>query len=161
MHELRSGFGRHLRIAADADQRRGECSVAWHYVCNGAEAHASSRHRTILFTPGELIADAQTAENDGMKAKKPMQLRRALALLTTLGLANALDGCAAAPSITVGGAYFPAWLVCGLIGVLGAIVSRLVLAGSGLAQTLPLQLLVCLSVGVVCAALAWVGWVAV
>ena len=93
---------------------------------------------------------------------KPMQqLRRALDLLPTLASAGLLGGCAAAPSITVAGAYFPAWLVCALIGTLGAIVARMVLAGAGLAQTLPLQLLVCLSVGVVCAAVAWAGWVIV
>jgi hypothetical protein len=97
-----------------------------------------------------------------MKAEKPMQqLRRALALLPKLASTGLLGGCAAAPSITVAGAYFPAWLVCALIGVLGAIVARIVLAGAGLAQALPLQLFVCLSVGVVCAAVAWAGWVVV
>jgi hypothetical protein len=89
------------------------------------------------------------------------QLRRALDLLSTLASASLLGGCAAAPSITVAGAYFPAWLVCALIGVLGAIVARMALAGTGLAQALPLQLLVCLSVGVACAAAAWAGWVVV
>ena len=89
------------------------------------------------------------------------QLRSALAWLTTLASAGLLGGCGAAPSITVAGAYFPAWLVCALIGALGAIVARMVLAGAGLGRALPLQLLVCLSVGVFCAALAWAGWVVV
>jgi hypothetical protein len=87
------------------------------------------------------------------------QLCRALALLPTLASAGILGGCAAAPSIPIAGAYFPAWLVCALIGVLGAIVARMVLGGTGLGQALALQLLVYLSVGVVCAALAWAGWV--
>ena len=77
------------------------------------------------------------------------------------GTSRSRRSLAAAPSITVAGAYFPAWLVCALVGVLGAIGARMVLAGAGLAQTLPLQLLVCLSVGVVCAAVAWAGWVVV
>ncbi len=89
------------------------------------------------------------------------QLRRSLVMLSTLASASILGGCAAAPSITLAGAYFPAWLVCALIGVLGALIARMVLAGIGLAQTLPLLLLVCLSVGVVCAAVAWAGWVVV
>jgi hypothetical protein len=97
-----------------------------------------------------------------MKAGKSMQqLRHALALLPTLASAGLLGGCAAAPSITVAGAYFPAWLVCALIGVLCAIVARMLLAAAGIGQTLPLQLLVYLSVGVVCAAGAWAGWVVV
>jgi hypothetical protein len=79
-----------------------------------------------------------------------------LAMLSSASLAA---GCAAAPSIPVAGAYFPAWLVCSLIGVLGAIVARMVVAGAGLAQVLPLQLLVCLSVGLVCATAAWLFWI--
>jgi YtcA family len=89
------------------------------------------------------------------------QQRRALASLPMLASAGLLGGCAAAPSIAIAGAYFPAWLVCALIGVLGAIVARMALAAAALGQTLPLQLLVCLSVGVVCAAAAWAGWVVV
>jgi hypothetical protein len=73
------------------------------------------------------------------------QLRRALDLLPTLASAGLLGGCAAAPSITVAGAYFPAWLVCLALALLGAIVARMVLAGAGLGQALALQLLVCLS----------------
>jgi hypothetical protein len=87
------------------------------------------------------------------------QLHRTLALLPTLVSASLLGGCAAAPSIVVAGAYFPAWLACAVIGVLGAIVARMVLAGAGLAQVMPLQLLVCLSIGLVCAAVAWTVWI--
>jgi len=78
--------------------------------------------------------------------------------LATILSASLAGGCAAAPSLPIAGAYFPAWLVCTLIGVLGAIVARMVFASAGLAQVLPLQLLVCLSVGLVCAAVAWAFW---
>ena len=57
------------------------------------------------------------------------------------------------------GAYFPAWLACGLLGVAASIVARAVLVMAGLGQELPLQLLVCVSLGVVCGALAWTAWV--
>jgi len=86
-------------------------------------------------------------------------LCRATARLAMLSSAALVSGCKGAPSIPVAGAYFPAWLVCSLIGVLGAIVARTVLATMGLAQVVPLQLLVCLSVGLLCAAVAWAGWV--
>ena len=86
-------------------------------------------------------------------------LRRATAWLAVLSSAALAGGCNAAPSIVVAGAYFPAWLACSVIGVLGAIVARMVLAAAGLAQVVPMQLLVCLSVGLVCAAVAWTVWI--
>jgi hypothetical protein len=161
-HALRLRFGRHSRITVDAVQAwRTICRTA-HCACNGGEAHASPHRRTIRVNPSEPRRSHADRGGRRMKAEKPMQqLRRNLALLATLAPAGLLGGCAAAPSITVAGAYFPAWLVCALIGVLGAIVARMVLTGAGLGQALPLQLLVCLSVGVACAAVAWAGWVVV
>ena len=79
--------------------------------------------------------------------------------LGVLSLAALASGCAGAPSIEVAGAYFPAWLACGLLGVAAGIVTRLLLVAADLGQALPLQLLVCASVGVICGALAWAGWV--
>jgi hypothetical protein len=67
--------------------------------------------------------------------------------------------CRGAPSIEVAGAYFPAWLGCGLVAVVGAILARVAMAATGLAQELPLQLFVCISIGVFVAALAWLAWV--
>src|SRR6202044_3317595 len=68
-----------------------------------------------------------------------------------------LTGCSAggAPSFTLFGAFFPAWLLCGLIGVVGAIVARVVFVSTGLAHTLPYQLAVCTAIGVITALLAW------
>ena len=79
--------------------------------------------------------------------------------LGALSLAALAGGCTGAPSIAVAGAYFPAWLACGLLGVAASIVARAVLVMAGLGQELPLQLLVCVSLGVVCGALAWTAWV--
>jgi YtcA family len=72
----------------------------------------------------------------------------------------ALSGCAlrGAPAFALFGSYFPAWMVCGLIGIIGAIAARVIFVLSGLAQVLPLQLFVCAGVGVCCALLAWLLW---
>jgi hypothetical protein len=80
--------------------------------------------------------------------------RLAVALLAVLS-----SGCAGAPSTTVAGAFFPAWLVCALIGALAAVLVRVIFVATGLAQTLPLQLLVCLSAGLLCGAMAWTLWI--
>jgi len=67
--------------------------------------------------------------------------------------------CGAAPSIEVAGAYFPAWLGCALVGVAGAIIARVLMVATGVAEVLPLQLLVCVSIGLLVGALAWIAWI--
>ena len=80
--------------------------------------------------------------------------RLAVVLLAVLS-----SSCAEAPSTTVAGAFFPAWLVCALIGALAAVLTRVVFVATGLAQTLPLQLWVCVSAGMLCGAMAWALWI--
>lgn len=71
-----------------------------------------------------------------------------------------LSGCDAigAPSLSLFGAFFPGWLVCGILGVAGGGVSRAIMVASGLAQRLPLQLAVNASVGLIVALFAWLAW---
>jgi hypothetical protein len=81
------------------------------------------------------------------------------ALLLSL-VALTACGCAVrgAPSFSLFGAFFPAWMFCALLGIFAAIGVRAVLVISGLAEVLPLQLFVCTSIGVCCALLAWLFW---
>lgn len=71
-----------------------------------------------------------------------------------------LNGCSAggAPSFELFGAFFPAWLFCGLIGVVGAGIARGVFAGTGLADLVPYQLVVCTAIGIIAACLVWLLW---
>jgi len=50
-----------------------------------------------------------------------------------------LAGCSSsgAPSFDLFGAFFPAWLLCGVIGVVGAIAARAVFVGTGLLSLVP------------------------
>lgn len=75
-------------------------------------------------------------------------------------LAPALSGCAehGAPSFTLVGAYFPAWMACALLGIFAAIGARIGFVASGLAGVLPFQLFVCTSIGVCLALLTWLLW---
>ena len=68
-----------------------------------------------------------------------------------------LAGCSAsgAPSFDLFGAFFPAWLLCGAIGIAGAGAARIVFISSGLANVLPYQLAVCTAIGVALALLIW------
>jgi hypothetical protein len=69
----------------------------------------------------------------------------------------ALGGCSShgAPTLILFGAFFPAWMFCGLIGIVGAIGARSTFVATGLSDILPFQLFVCASIGVCCALFAW------
>lgn len=66
-------------------------------------------------------------------------------------------GCSSvgAPSFDLFGAFFPAWMLCALIGIVAAAGARAVLATPRLNETIPLQLAVCTSVGIIVALLSW------
>ena len=67
----------------------------------------------------------------------------ALSRAATLSLAALpLAGClsAGAPAIPLFGAYFPSWLLCAFIGILGAVVVRLMFIRAGIDDALPVRL---------------------
>jgi YtcA family len=84
--------------------------------------------------------------------------RTAGALL--LPVAAALSGCSrmGAPSFELFGAFFPAWMLCALIGIAGSAATRAVFVGTGLSNAVPHQLLVCTAAGMIAAMLAWLLW---
>ena len=81
-------------------------------------------------------------------------------LVVLLAAALPLSGCAVqgAPSYTLFGAYFPAWMFCAGIGLLAAIVARALIEASGLAYVLPYQLFLCASIGVTVGVAAGFFW---
>jgi len=80
-------------------------------------------------------------------------------LLPALALAWLPAGCAGAPSLTIAGAYFPAWLACALAGIAGALAARFALIAFGMADSLPAPLLVCAAVGTLCGLALWAAWI--
>jgi len=81
-------------------------------------------------------------------------LPRTVVLLLTSSL---VSGCSAAgaPSFPLFGAFFPAWLLCGGVGLIGAGAARGAFVATGLSDRLPYQLFVCTAIGVLAACLAW------
>jgi hypothetical protein len=85
-------------------------------------------------------------------------LLRANAMFAFLSFAYmTLTGCSAggAPSFDLFGAFFPAWLLCGTIGIAGAVAARVVFVSTSLAHALPYQLAVCTAIGVITAVVVW------
>jgi len=60
-----------------------------------------------------------------------------------------------APSLELFGAFFPAWMLCALIGIFGAAGTRVVLTTPSLYGIIPFRLAVCTAVGVIVALVAW------
>jgi len=92
-------------------------------------------------------------------AQAPIRVadRRTLPAAFLLPALLSLSGCGAAgaPSFDLFGAFFPAWLLCGTVGIAGAVVARVVFVSTGLAHRLPYQLAVCTAIGVITALLVW------
>jgi YtcA family len=80
-------------------------------------------------------------------------LARSLIVLVSLSL----GGCStsSAPSFDLFGAFFPAWLLCGIVGIAGAVAARVAFVSSHVTNTLPYQLAVCVAIGVITAVLFW------
>jgi hypothetical protein len=83
--------------------------------------------------------------------------RRSLPAVGLLPALLLLSGCAdaGAPSFALFGAFFPAWMFCATVGILGAGLARALFVGTGLAAVLPHQLLVCTAIGTIVGIAFW------
>jgi len=80
------------------------------------------------------------------------------AAATLLGLIFAsLSGCmsAGAPDVELEGAYFPAWLLCAVVGIVGAALARVIFVVTHVAEQVPYQLAVCTAIGLIVAVGTW------
>jgi hypothetical protein len=68
-------------------------------------------------------------------------------------------GCSfgVAPSFELFGAFFPAWMLCALIGILGAFGTRAVLTTPAFSGMVPFQFVVCTAVGITLGLLSWMA----
>jgi hypothetical protein len=64
----------------------------------------------------------------GKREESVRPSRRTMTLLAVLGGLSALAGCARAPSFNIVGSFFPAWLICMVVGIVLATIARWVLA---------------------------------
>ena len=81
--------------------------------------------------------------------------RAATGLWSLFGLLG-LGGCeAGAPSLSLVGSYFPAWILCSLIGVAVGLAARVVLSATRLAETAAYPLVACIAVGVIAGVATW------
>ena len=100
-----------------------------------------------------MEVELQLGENRA-SCTDPAMLPRVFLLVVASCL---LTGCSlgAAPSFELFGAYFPAWMLCALIGIIGAASTRLVLTTPAFNGVARFQLAVCTAAGVIVALLTW------
>jgi YtcA family len=68
--------------------------------------------------------------------------RKPIASLVSLGSLSVLAGCGRAPSFNILGSYFPAWLICMVVGIVLATVVYWVLTRFRLDKEIPWTILV-------------------
>ena len=135
------GFSESAYLALDLNERRGHLPIDRAGSDGGGQTQGAVR-------PPASRSEIASGLN-----------RQAFAPLLTMILLG-LSGCdvRGAPSFVLFGAFFPAWMFCAALGILAGIVARAVFVATGLAHVLPLQLLVCASIGVCAGLLAGLFW---
>jgi hypothetical protein len=69
-----------------------------------------------------------------------------------------LSGCNGAPSRNILGSYFPSWMVCALLGIAVAGITRAIFKATGILQELPVPFLVFLAIGCAATFALWLLW---
>jgi hypothetical protein len=64
----------------------------------------------------------------GKREESVRSLQRRVTLFAILASLSVLPGCARAPSFNILGSFFPAWLICMVVGIVLATVTKWVLA---------------------------------
>lgn len=93
-----------------------------------------------------------------MLAKRPLFFRaitkkaHSIRAIMMFGIAPfILTGCSYAPSVYAFGSYFPSWLLCAAIGILGTVLVRVIFIRLQIDDFLPLRLLTYLCVALIIA----------
>lgn len=73
-------------------------------------------------------------------------------------LATTLTACSDAPSRNILGSYFPTWMICALGGIVGVAIVRGVLVKTGIDASMPLPVVVYLSMWMAITLAIWLIW---
>ena len=111
----------------------------------------------VSISPGDA-ADRLLAERYLYLAEHVIKRRPVSVSILAFPLLS-LCGCsqAGAPSFDIFGAFFPAWLLCAVLGIFIALGARVFFAARNLTSVLPFQLPLCTSLGAIFAMLIWLA----
>jgi hypothetical protein len=69
-----------------------------------------------------------------------------------------IGGCSYSPTLDLLGSYFPAWMLCALVGIIAAIIIRQILAVAGINEYVVAPLLTYAALAVSGTLIAWLLW---
>lgn len=92
------------------------------------------------------------------RASSPRPAGMALGVVLRLGGVLALGGCTVGPTVDVLGSFFPAWLLCVVLGVAAALLARVLLGAAGLGGSLLSPPLTYLGIAVAATLGFWLLW---
>ena len=84
--------------------------------------------------------------------------RRASRALSRVAIALPVAACNYAPSIDLLGSYFPAWMLCAVLGVVAAVIIRQILVAAGINDYVVAPLLTYAALAVSATLLVWLFW---
>jgi YtcA family len=97
------------------------------------------------------------AASNGTSIRRDRHCRGPLALWkVAIGLPVA--ACSSAPTLDLLGSYFPAWMLCAVIGIVTAVIIRQILAVAGINDYVVAPLLTYAGLAVSATLLAWLLW---
>jgi len=73
-------------------------------------------------------------------------------------IALPVSGCSYAPTLNLLGSYFPAWMLCAVLGVAAAVIIRQILGVAGINEYVVAPLLTYAALAVSATLLAWLFW---
>jgi hypothetical protein len=78
--------------------------------------------------------------------------------LWRVAIALPAAGCSYSPTMDLLGSYFPAWMLCAVIGIVAAVIIRQILAVAGINDYVVAPLLTYAALAVSATLLAWLLW---
>jgi hypothetical protein len=78
--------------------------------------------------------------------------------LWRVAIALAVSGCSYSPTMDLLGSYFPAWMLCAVIGIVASVIIRRILAVAGINDYVVAPLLTYAALAVSTTLLVWLLW---
>ena len=75
-----------------------------------------------------------------------------------MAIALPVAGCSYSPTMDLLGSYFPAWMLCAVVGIVAAIIIRQILVVAGINDYVVAPLLTYAGLAVSATLLAWLIW---
>ena len=98
-----------------------------------------------------------TAAGSGRWLRADRRFRAPLALWR-VAIALPVAACSYAPTMDLLGSYFPAWMLCAAVGIVGSVIIRQILAVAGINDYVIAPLLTYAALAVFATLLAWLLW---